>query len=181
MQLVNQRIFGTSIKSASAPRRSQKLTLDQLRQSLHSAMVDCSGMPAQRLGHKINVSRTACDLWLLRSDLDQCIAQEQGQGVAAERSNGLIPAFEGWLPASPLNRLQPAPNRPSGAATELMPKLKTVKGNGAPLIRPHKPVLPRLRAQSVLPRSSACRRCRWAPRPSISCGHANDCQQALAR
>ena len=37
VNLVIQRIFGTAISSASAPRRCQELTLDQLRQSLHSA------------------------------------------------------------------------------------------------------------------------------------------------
>lgn len=105
MILVIQRIFGASIRSARAARRSQKLTLDQLRQHLQSALVDCSGMPAHRLGYKINVSRTAGDLWLLRSDLYLCISQEHSQGVAAERINGLIPAFEGWLPASQLRRI----------------------------------------------------------------------------
>ena len=68
-------------------------------------MVDCSGTPAHRLGHKINVCRTASDLWLLRRDLYQCISQEHTQGVAAESINRLIPAFEGWLPASQFKRI----------------------------------------------------------------------------
>ena len=68
-------------------------------------MVDCSGTPAHRLGHKINVCRTASNLWLLRSDFYQCISQEHSQGVAAESINRLIPAFEGRLRASQLNRI----------------------------------------------------------------------------
>ena len=69
------------------------------------AMVDCSGTPAHRLGHKINVCRTASNLWLLRRDLYQRISQEHSQGVAAESINRLIPAFEGRLRASQLNRI----------------------------------------------------------------------------
>ena len=105
MNLVIRRIFGTALRPASAARRSQKLTLEQLRQSLQGALVDCSGMPADRLAYKIHVARTAADLWLLRSDLHQCISQAHSQNLAAERINALIPAFAGWLPASQLRRI----------------------------------------------------------------------------
>jgi len=106
VNLVIQRIFGTAIRSASAPRRSQKLTLDQLRQGPHSARWSTAAACLHTaFGHKINVCRTASNLWLLRSDFYQCILQEHSQGVAAESINRLIPAFEGRLPASQLNRI----------------------------------------------------------------------------
>ena len=101
VNLVIQRSFGTTMRSASAPRRFHWLTLEQLRQSLHSARWSTAAVCLHnRLGYKINVCRTAGDLWLLRRDLYQCILQEHSQGVAAERINRLISAFEGWLPAS---------------------------------------------------------------------------------
>lgn len=103
--MVIRRFFGTSMPSSGDSPKAGKLTLEQIRQLLHNAISDCGGMRAQRVTYKISGCRTAGDLWLLRSDLHQCISQEHSQSVAAERINGLIPAFAGWLPASQLTRI----------------------------------------------------------------------------
>ena len=105
MNSVFQRIFSTSKRLPSESRQSDKLTLLQLQQTLQGAIHDCGGMRAQRVTHKIGLSRNVNDLWLLRSDLHQCISQEHSQSVAADRINKLNSAFAGWVPGSQLTRI----------------------------------------------------------------------------
>ena len=104
--MVIQRIF-----DAFTPRFSnskvdgKRLPIEHIRHAFHRALYDCKNMGAQRLIYKINVAPTPSDLWLLRSDVHQCIAQAHSQSEAAERINALIPAFDGWLPASQLKQI----------------------------------------------------------------------------
>ena len=106
MHTVIQRIFGTTMPTPSETARSRgQKPLDKIRRSLHDTMHDCEGVRAQRMIYKINVAQTPADLWLLRSDLHQCISQAHSQSVAAERINSLIPVFEGWLPDGQLSRI----------------------------------------------------------------------------
>lgn len=106
MNMVIQRIFGTAISGPSDTEKAEKKQLlDGIRQSFHAALHDCSDVRAERVMYKINQARTPGELWLLRSDLHQCIAQIHSQSVAAERINNLIPVFEGLLPARQLSRI----------------------------------------------------------------------------
>lgn len=101
-----QRIFGTALEDQPKPFAFRpQLPIEQIRRSLHAALHDCTDMRAQRVIYKINIAKTPADLWLLRSDLMQCIAQVHSQQVAAERINNLISVFEGWLPDSQLLRI----------------------------------------------------------------------------
>ncbi|MDB5965117.1 MAG: hypothetical protein JWQ72_1617 [Polaromonas sp.] len=101
MNMVIQRIFGTSLLGTTG----KPLPIEQIRNSLHAALHDCKDIRTQRVIYKINLARTPADLWMLRSDLHQCIAQVHSQAVAAERINNLISVFEGWLPSSQLSRI----------------------------------------------------------------------------
>ncbi len=104
--MVIQRIFGALVPGFSnAKTAANRLSLGEVQQILRQTLADCKNMNAQRLIYKINVALTPSDLWLLRSELHQCIAQTHNQSEAAERINALIPAFDGWLPASQLTRI----------------------------------------------------------------------------
>ena len=103
--MVLQRLLGTSVTSSSHQLAQKLRGIEPLRNSLHEAMHARTDISAQRMTHKINMARTPAELWLLRSDLHQCISQVHSHGVAAERINALIPAFEGRLPATKLRRI----------------------------------------------------------------------------
>ena len=104
MNTVIQRIFGTQ-QTAKADKSPNRMPIEQLRTSLQAVLHDCTDMRTQRVIYKINLARTAGDLWLLRSDLHQCVSQTHNQSEAAQRINSLIPAFEGWLPSGQLIRI----------------------------------------------------------------------------
>ena len=106
MNTVIQRILGLAAPAFSdSGRPVNRVPIDQIRESLLALLHDCSDMRTQRLIYKIKVAKTPADLWLLRSDLHQCIAQTHTQSEAAERINSLIEVFEGWLPAGQLLRI----------------------------------------------------------------------------
>jgi hypothetical protein len=97
------RFFGTKMNAFSdSGRASNKLPLERLRKSLQTLLHDCKDMHTQRVIYKINAAQTPGELWLLRSDLHQCIAKAHSQSEAAARINSLIAVFEGWVPASQL-------------------------------------------------------------------------------
>jgi DNA-binding FrmR family transcriptional regulator len=103
---VIQRILGIAAPAFSDSRRPvNRVPIEQIRESLLALLHDCSDMRSQRLIYRIKVAKTPADLWLLRSDLHQCIAQAHNQSEAAERINSLIEVFEGWLPADQLLRI----------------------------------------------------------------------------
>jgi len=79
-----------------------RLRLEQIRERLYAALLDCKNMHAQRVIYRINVAATPSELWLLRSDLYQCIARIHDQAEATRRTNHLLDAFEGWVPSQQL-------------------------------------------------------------------------------
>ncbi|MCZ8255683.1 MAG: hypothetical protein O9327_08475 [Polaromonas sp.] len=107
MNMVIQRLFGITAPAFSDSGRStaSRLPVEQIRESLQALLHDCKDMRSQRVLYKINVAHTPSELWMLRSDLHQCIAQTHTQAEAAERINSLIEVFEGWLPAGQLTRI----------------------------------------------------------------------------
>lgn len=104
MNMVLQRIFG---KPTPKPQPAIGLPLADIQLSLREALVGCHGVRADRLLYKIDVAKTPADLWALRSDLHQCIAQVHTEGVAAYRINGLTAVFAGWIPAAQLTKIHP--------------------------------------------------------------------------
>ncbi|MEO7887858.1 MAG: hypothetical protein ABI893_09660 [Polaromonas sp.] len=106
MNMVIQRIFGSSVSRLSSPAKpGNRLSVEQIQDSLRTLLHDCDDARTPRLIYKISLAKTPAELWLLRSDLHQCIAHAHTQTEAAERINGLIDVFEGWLPASQLTRI----------------------------------------------------------------------------
>ena len=106
MNTVIKRILGMATPAFSdSGRQVNRLPVEQVRESLQALLHDCRCMRSQRVLYKINVAQTPAELWLLRSDLHQCIAQTHSQSEAAERINSLIEVFEGWLPAGQLLRI----------------------------------------------------------------------------
>ncbi|SFU97065.1 hypothetical protein SAMN05216350_11020 [Polaromonas sp. YR568] len=107
MNMVIQRIFGIAAPAFSDSGRStiSRLPVEEIRESLQALLHDCKDMRSERVLYKINVAQTPSELWMLRSDLHQCISQAHTQTEAADRINSLIGVFEGWLPASQLTRI----------------------------------------------------------------------------
>lgn len=95
-----------SIFAARQPAPSGRLTLEQIRDRLYQALADCKDMSTQRAIYRINVAAVPEDLWLMRCDLHQCIARVHNQAEATRRINGLLDAFEGWVPARQLAEIK---------------------------------------------------------------------------
>lgn len=107
MNMVIRRLFGVKAPafSDSGHPAASRLPIGQIRESLQTLLHDCKDMRSQRVLYKINAAQTPSELWMLRSDLHQCISQAHTQSEAAERINSLIDVFEGWLPAGQLTRI----------------------------------------------------------------------------
>ncbi|HMN94450.1 MAG TPA: hypothetical protein PKC60_14570 [Hydrogenophaga sp.] len=68
-----------------------------IRRALAGCFEDCLGEAAERLRRRVEQAQSPQELWLLRNDAFQIIAQRHDQGIASERINGLLPVFEEWL------------------------------------------------------------------------------------
>ena len=88
--------------ASDPPAAPVRMPLEQIRHQLHQTLHDCRSVDAQRIIFRINTADTAADLWLLRSDLYQCISRTHDQTEAARRINALLLTFSGWLPAAQL-------------------------------------------------------------------------------
>jgi hypothetical protein len=82
-----------------------KMPLTEVRQRLRAVVHDCTGMDAQRIQFKVQAAMSAHELWMLRSDLYECVARHHSQTEAARRINDLLPCFDGWLPSRQLVRI----------------------------------------------------------------------------
>ncbi len=92
----------TSNGFSNSKKANNQTPIEQIRECLQTLLHDCKDMRTQRAIYKINIAQTPAELWQLRSDLYQCIANVHSQAVAAERINSVITVFEGWVPAGQL-------------------------------------------------------------------------------
>ncbi len=76
-----------------------------IRAQLLHTIEDCSGVAALRLRRQIERARTPQELWLLRNDAFQLIAQRHDQRTAAQRIDALVKTFDGWLDPKQLARI----------------------------------------------------------------------------
>jgi len=90
---------------AGRPAFAIKMPLTEVRQRLRAVLADCTTMDAQRLQFKVQAAMSAQALWMLRSDLYECVARHHSQSEAARRINALLPCFDGWLPSRQLVRI----------------------------------------------------------------------------
>lgn len=104
MNMVLQRIFGNSKRQ---PKPAIGAPLAEIQLSLREALGGCQGVRADRLHYKIDMAKTPAELWALRSDLHQCIAQVHSESVAALRINEVSRVFAGWVPAAQLAKIHP--------------------------------------------------------------------------
>ncbi|GAA6141548.1 hypothetical protein NBRC116584_13660 [Hydrogenophaga sp. 5NK40-0174] len=76
-----------------------------MQEAMKSCIEDCEGMQALKLRHRIEKSRTAKELWMLRNDAFQLVSHLHSQAEAATRINGLIEIFKGWVDPRQLTRI----------------------------------------------------------------------------
>ena len=104
MNMILQRLFGALTRK---PAPISGLPLADIQRNLCEALYECQGVRVDRLLYKINTAKTPAELWALRSDLHQCIAQIHTEGEAAHRINGLSAVFKGWIPGTQLTKIHP--------------------------------------------------------------------------
>jgi hypothetical protein len=78
---------------------------DQIRRLILAALADCESDAAERTREQARSMRSGTDLWLLRGDVYQLVACEHCEAEARRRVNDLLPAFEGWVPATAMARV----------------------------------------------------------------------------
>ena len=90
-------------ESPATPRKLQ--SIDELRRQSIEALADCTRPHDERIRSQLAMAATAQQLWQVRSDIYQAVARRHCEAEAVRRVNGLLQAFEGWLPPSALTRL----------------------------------------------------------------------------
>ena len=93
---------GARLPARAVPSLKNLLTI---REALVACIADCDSPASQRLRHKIGITQTVQELWMLRNDAFQVVAQRHNQTVAAERINALIDHFAGWVDPRQLVRI----------------------------------------------------------------------------
>lgn len=71
------------------------------------AVAPCSESHRLRASVRIALADSVVDLWLLRADIFQYLAQDLGQEAAAHAIMRLAPLFEGVVPAVAAHRKNP--------------------------------------------------------------------------
>jgi hypothetical protein len=99
------RLLGLTSRPHQRPRTAHLKDVMSMRQHLLRTIEDCVSVPAHRLRRRIERARTPQELWLLRNDAFQLIAQRHDQRTAAQRIDELVKIFEGWLDPKQLARI----------------------------------------------------------------------------
>jgi hypothetical protein len=93
---------------AAAPLASpepRRMKLEQIKQRMLDTLHDCEDPAASRIRYKVGHALAPADLWLIRSDLYQYVANRHNQTEAALRVNHLLPCFKGWVSRTQLSRI----------------------------------------------------------------------------
>lgn len=69
-----------------------------IKKEMAAVLHDCPVAVRDRMTLSIYRCREGLELWLLRADLFQCVAQERGQVEARKRINALLPLFAQRVP-----------------------------------------------------------------------------------
>jgi hypothetical protein len=96
--------FRRSSHAPAAPAPS-RMSVSQIKLQAELCFQDVDGIQSDRLRLKIRCAMEVRDLWLLRSDILQLLAQHFNQAEASKRINSLLPCFEGWLPERQLVKI----------------------------------------------------------------------------
>jgi hypothetical protein len=109
MTTLIERIFAHSFRdslSFGVTKENTKISTSHIKQALRDVVQDCGDARGHRMQFRINQATTHSDLWALRSDLHQLVAQVHGERLATERINGLVKLFHGLIPNSHLTRIR---------------------------------------------------------------------------
>jgi hypothetical protein len=90
---------------AAQPAERTPAGMEDLRRLCLDALADCVRAQDERARGQLARAATPQQLWLLRCEIYQAVAQRHCEAEAARRVNGLLPAFAGWLPDAALTRL----------------------------------------------------------------------------
>ena len=82
--------------------------LELIRNAMLQAVMPCSELHRLRATDQIRHARSVIELWLMRADIFQYLAQDIGQMAAAQQIGELMPLFKDLVPAAAV--------RPSHAA-----------------------------------------------------------------
>ena len=101
------RLLRDRLPSPSRPRKKPGVRdLVSIRLAMLEAVQDCDGLPCERFRHKVQHAQNAQELFMLRNDAYQLIAQRHNQSAAATRINALLALFEGWIEPRLLMRIR---------------------------------------------------------------------------
>ncbi len=113
-----QRWFGTAdaCESDAAPDSQTPPAgpdLRPIRSAMTLAMAPCTESHRLRAALRIELANSAVELWLIRADVFQYLAQDLGQKAAAQEITRLDPLFKGLVP-----ELAACPGSPDNRAHE---------------------------------------------------------------
>jgi hypothetical protein len=92
--------------STSGRANAVRLPVPIVRRRMRDLLSDLQANTArERMEFKIDNAQSANELWVLRGDLYSVLAKQLSQQEAIRRVDGLLPSFEGWLPAWQLRKL----------------------------------------------------------------------------
>lgn len=83
----------------TGPRPASLAELAHIRRVMGAQVLDCELRAARRVRDHLARAGTPMQLWLLRAEIYQAVADEFGQPEAQRRVERLAPLFDGLLPA----------------------------------------------------------------------------------
>jgi hypothetical protein len=99
------RILGGMDARRQRKRVARRMDVAQIKQLMVNSLEDCNDTSAARMRYLIHTATRASDLWLVRSDLYQYLANTHSQTEAALRINKLCQCFVGWMPQSQISQV----------------------------------------------------------------------------
>lgn len=83
----------------SGPRTATLADMAHIRRVMGEQVLDCELRVARRVRAHLEGTSSVMQLWLLRAEIYQAVADEFGQPEAMRRIERLAPLFDGLLPA----------------------------------------------------------------------------------
>lgn len=99
VEYVSSFVSTTRRMVGSLQTRGGDASLDDIRSAMVEQVIDCPPQKSRRARTQVTEARSAQQLWLLRGEIYQVIADELGQFEAERRIAVLVPLFSGHLPA----------------------------------------------------------------------------------
>ena len=83
----------------TGPRTATTADMARIRRAMGEQVLDCELRVARRVRAHLDGASSVMQLWLLRAEIYQAVADEFGQPEAMRRVERLAPLFDGLLPA----------------------------------------------------------------------------------